>query len=77
MEIHLHSWLQNFALDVHLVPELYIPDKLSRFLFSKKLTGEFPGGPALGLGAFTAMGPGSIPGWGTKIPQAELHSQKK
>ena len=26
----------------------------------------------LGLGAFTAMGPGLIPGWGTKIPQALL-----
>ena len=26
--------------------------------------------PWLGLGAFTAVGPGSIPGQGTKIPQA-------
>ena len=25
----------------------------------------------------TAMGPGSIPGWGTKIPQAAWHDQKK
>ena len=24
----------------------------------------------LGLGAFTAQGLGSIPGWGTKIPEA-------
>ena len=31
----------------------------------------------LGLGAFTAMSPGSIPGQGTKIPQASQHSQKK
>ena len=31
----------------------------------------------LGLRAFTAMGPGSIPGEGTKIPQAERLSQKK
>ena len=29
----------------------------------------------LGLSALTAMGPGSIPGWGTKIPQAERHGQ--
>ena len=29
----------------------------------------------LGLYAFTAKGPGSIPGWGTKIPQAS-HSEK-
>ena len=31
----------------------------------------------LGLCAFTAEGAGSIPGWGTKIPQALRHSQKK
>ena len=30
----------------------------------------------LGLSAFTAMGLGSIPGRGTKIPQATRHSQK-
>ena len=31
----------------------------------------------LGLGAFTAMAPGSIPGRGTKILQAARHGQKK
>ena len=31
----------------------------------------------LGLCASTAMGPGSIPGWGTKIPQAVQPGQKK
>ena len=31
----------------------------------------------LGLGAFTAEGVGSIPGRGTKIPQAGQCSQKK
>ena len=30
----------------------------------------------LGLGTFTAEGPGSIPGWGTKILQAKWHGQK-
>ena len=29
----------------------------------------------LGLGAFTAGGPGSIPGWGSKIPQGTLLGQ--
>ena len=29
----------------------------------------------LGLQALTAEGPGSIPGWGTKIPQAAQHAQ--
>ena len=31
----------------------------------------------LGLGAFTAVDPGSIPGWGTKILQAAWGGQKK
>ena len=31
----------------------------------------------LGLCAFTAEGPGSVSGQGTKIPQATQHSQKK
>ena len=31
----------------------------------------------LGLCTFTAEGVGSIPGWGTKSPQAAKHSQKK
>ena len=31
----------------------------------------------LGLGTFTAEGGDSIPGQGTKIPQAEQRSQKK
>ena len=31
----------------------------------------------LGLSAFTARGPSSIPGWGTKILQASQRSQKK
>ena len=31
----------------------------------------------LGLGAFIADIPGSIPGGGTKIPQASWHGQKK
>ena len=30
----------------------------------------------LELGTFTAEGVGSIPGWGTKIPQAARHGQK-
>ena len=31
----------------------------------------------LRLSAFTAVGLGSTPGWGTKIPQAAWHGQKK
>ena len=33
--------------------------------------------PWLGLEAFTAEGPGSIPGRGTKIPQTTQYSQEK
>ena len=31
----------------------------------------------LGLYVLTAEGPGSIPGWGTKTPQAKWHGQKQ
>ena len=31
----------------------------------------------LGLSAFTVVGLGSIPGWGSKILQAAQHGQKK
>ena len=39
-------------------------------IYFKTRRGEFPGFQWLGLRTFTAEGPGSIPGWGTKIPQA-------
>ena len=38
---------------------------------------DFPDVQWLGLGTFTAMGQGSIPGQGTKIPQAARRDQKK
>ena len=31
----------------------------------------------LGLRAFTAEGTGSIPGWGTKVPQAAWYGQRE
>ena len=41
----------------------------------KKLsTRDFPGGPM--VRTLTAESPGSVVGWGTKIPQAEWHIQK-
>ena len=43
----------------------------------KSIIWEFPGGQRLGLCAFTAEGPRSIPGWGTKIPQAPWPKKKK
>ena len=47
-----------------------------KFLLQNKVAWEFPDGQWLGLGAFTAMVPGSIPGQGTKILQAAWCSQK-
>ena len=38
---------------------------------------DFPGAPVVSLSAFTAVGPGSIPGQETKIPQAASLSQRK
>ena len=38
---------------------------------------ESPGGPVVGSRCFRRRGPCSIPGQGTKIPQAARHGQKK
>ena len=43
--------------------------------WSKKArSGEFSGGPKVRMQHFHCLGLGSIPGQGTKIPQAALHS---
>ena len=54
----------------HLIP-------VRMAIIRKSTNREFPGGPGLALAAFTAVGPGSIPGWGIKILQAMQCSQKK
>ena len=38
---------------------------------------DFPGGPVVKNLPCNAGDAGSIPGWGTKIPQAGQHGQKK
>ena len=38
---------------------------------------EFPGGPVARTWCFHCWGPGSIPGWGTKILQAVWLGQNK
>ena len=53
---------------------------ISKPIFSSKkkfLPGNSLVAQWLGLCAFIAEGPGSISDWGTKIPQAAWHSQKK
>ena len=39
--------------------------------------GKFPGSPVVRIQHFHCWGPGSIPSWATKIPQAMWHGQKK
>ena len=41
--------------------------------FQNTLTGDFPGGPMVRIWCFHSQGPGSIPGWGTKILEAVQH----
>ena len=42
-----------------------------------KASWGFPGGPVVRTQHFHCQGPGSIPGWGTKIRQAMQCGQKK
>ena len=42
-----------------------------------KRSWKFPGSPVVRALYFTAGGMGLIPGWGTKIPHAAEHGQKK
>ena len=49
----------------------------SNIISKKSCLGEFPGGLVVRTQHFPCCGPGSIPGWGTKIPQAVWHGQKK
>ena len=43
-----------------------------------QMTGrEFPGGPVVRTPLFHCRGPGSFPGWATKIPQAHGKKKKK
>ena len=43
----------------------------------KNVIRDFPGGPVVRTLCSHCQGPGLIPGWGTKIPPAVLHGQKK
>ena len=54
--------------------------KINFFFLKRGKVGNSLAGQWLGLGAFTAEGPASIPGRGTKIPQAvrrRHHTPKK
>ena len=49
----------------------------ANILFKIQVQGNSLADQRLGLHAFTAEGPGSIPGQGTEIPQATWGSKKK
>ena len=46
-------------------------------IFKMEALWELPGGPVVRTRRFHFRGPGSVPGWGTKIPQAAQCGQKK
>ena len=50
---------------------------INNLIMSFCAQGSSPAAQWLALCDFTAQGPGSIPGWGTKILQATQSSQKK
>ena len=64
-------WLPRFHIEFGSAWWYYI------FFFKPGILGNSLAVQWLGLRAFTAEGPGSIPGRGTKIPQALRGSQKK
>ena len=57
----------------------YLNEDLKKFSYrrQKRNGGEFPGGPVIRTQHFHCRGPGLIPGWGTKIPQAVRRGQIK
>ena len=50
-------------------------EKTNQLLFKKQQRGSSLVIAQLVLGSFTAVALGSVPGWGTEIPQVEWHSQ--
>ena len=81
----VHLWFVHFS--VHILPNIYfwkwefylkIWITFQDVSLSEKCKmWEFPVVQWLGLGSFTAEDLGSIPGQGTKIPQATLLGRKK
>ena len=65
MKCYIYHKLLNVRLNI--LPEIIL--KKLRF-------NEFPADPGTRICTFTAEGPGSIPGWGTKIPQLSRHEEK-
>ena len=56
--------------------QLWKYKKAARVKIKKEAFGEFPDGTVVRTQSFHCFGPSSMPGWGTKIPQAMLQLQK-
>ena len=59
-----------------VLTQLWKHKKAGRVKIKKEAFGEFPDGTMVRTQSFHCCGPSSIPGWGTKIPQAMLQIQK-
>ena len=55
----------------------FLDSILQTYTFKNDIYWEFPGGQVVRTWGFPCRGPGSIPDWETKIPQATQHGQKK
>ena len=65
LELHINGFIQ------YVLSCVWLLSLLKSYCFGNSLAVQW-----LGLGDFTAEGVGSIPGWGTKIPQA-AHGESK
>ena len=71
-DFQTHGFILIFLFLIH--ENLFAPD--GHFQMKRRAQGSSLAVQWLGLHASIAGGMGSIPGWGTKIPQALRHSQK-
>ena len=79
----MRHYKQKFTLTAYVLKVLYCESLINKykyivfFVFLKLYLRTSLAVQWLGLHTFTAVGLGSIPGRGTKIPQASRHGQKK
>lgn len=69
-----HRWsslLFISEVETHLLSPLTLrPSDESKMCTAKQVSQEFPRSPVVQTPNFDCQGPGSVPSWGTKIPQA-------
>ena len=72
---HLKTLKYLCFLNLFLTLSTHFQSNITNLI--KKTNAKFPGSPVVRTQCFHCWGPGSIPGWGTKIPEAVLHAAKK